>query len=500
MRMELGLSQHQTIKQIQTLSPQMYMSMEILCLNSLDLEERIETELENNETLELAEATKPEEAPAQEAPQTTQAKEDSFERRFEGWEEYGREEYASARRLSSYDGEKDEKLEALNNTEGRPTSLQEHLEEQVHLLEREEILRLVGPPESLSNEAKAFCSDPLKAILDLCVDVIYNIDSRGYLMYSLEAIQESLDPKPPLDLLQKALAVVQSLDPPGIGGRDLRECLLLQLRRDKQEYPVEEKIIEGHLEELGHNRLPKIAKALGITVDEVKAAAETIACLNPLPGNLYGGEAARSVKPDVLVDEVEGKYEVRVDSDYLPRIQVSSHYRDLYKTAKSDPDLKKYLKKKIDSAEWLLAAIRQRQLTLRRIAQELVDIQSGFLDHGISHLKPLKMVEVAERVGVHVSTISRAISGKYMQTPRGIFPMKFFFSGGASKSDGTVEARGSIIQRIKDFIAGEDKSNPLSDIDIVKKLSESSIKISRRTVTKYREAESIPSSRERRSY
>lgn len=202
----------------------------------------------------------------------------------------------------------------------------------------------------------------------------------------------------------------------------------------------------------------------------------------------------------MIIDEVEGKYEVRVESGYLPRLQVAPHYRDMYKGARKDPQLKGYLKKKLDSAEWLMAAVRQRQVTLRRIAQELVDIQSGFLDHGISHLKPLKMIEVAERVGVHVSTISRAISGKYMQTPRGVFAMKFFFTGGASKSDGTMEARGSVIQRIKDLIAGEDKNNPLSDIDIVNKLAEMNIKISRRTVTKYREAESISSSRERKTY
>jgi len=162
--------------------------------------------------------------------------------------------------------------------------------------------------------------------------------------------------------------------------------------------------------------------------------------------------------------------------------------------------LKKFVKKKLESAEWLIAAIRQRQSTLQRIAKEIVGIQSGFLDHGISHLKPLKMVEVAERVGVHVSTISRAISAKYIQTPRGIFEMKFFFTGGAVKTDGTMEARGSVIQRIKEHIENEDKRNPLSDIDIVKKLEGSDIKLSRRTVTKYREAEGIPSSRQRRAY
>lgn len=554
MRMELGLSQHQTIRQIQTLSPQMYMSMEILCLNSLDLEGRIQEEVENNETLDLVERPKSEETPSTEPQQTPEIAEkgvktdgaDSFEDRFEQWDQYSREEYGGpSRSLSSYDSEKDEKLEALSNTEGRPTSLQEHLESQLHLLDKDEIHRLIG----VASEGE------LRQVMDLAVDIIYNIDNRGYLMYSLEEIQESLDPsierpplertqlekavhegtahdlgaaspdspgssshaafshdapsevrrafqgRPPIELLEKALKIVQGLEPPGIGGRDVKESLLLQLRRDKQSYPIEEKIIMNHLEDLGQNRIPKIAKALGITIEEVKTAADNIVCLNPIPGNLFGGEVTRFVKPDVMVDEVDGKYEVRVESDYLPRLQISPHYRDLYKASRGNPDLKKYLKKKMDNAEWLIAAIRQRQSTLRRIAQEIVDIQSGFLDHGISYMKTLKMAEVAETVGVHVSTISRAISGKYMQTPRGIFALKYFFTGGATKSDGSgVEARGSVIQRIKDLIASENKENPLSDIDIVKKLADSNIKISRRTVTKYREAESIASSRQRRSY
>ena len=290
----------------------------------------------------------------------------------------------------------------------------------------------------------------------------------------------------------RALEIIQSLDPPGVAGQDLRDCLLLQLRRDGQAYPIETKIIEEHLADLAANRLPKIAKALGITVDEVKTALETITSLNPLPGKLFGGENPRFVRPDVIVQEIDGRYEVRVEADNLPRLQISAYYRDLYRNAAKDPELRKFIKKKLESAEWLIAAIRQRQSTLQRIAQEIVEIQQGFLDHGISHLKPLKMVEVAERVGVHVSTISRAISGKYIQTPRGIFELKFFFTGGAMKSDGTMEARGSVIQRIKDLIAGEDKRNPLSDMDIVKKLEDLDIRISRRTVTKYREAENIP--------
>jgi RNA polymerase sigma-54 factor len=548
MRMEIGLSQHQALKQIQTLSPQMYMSMEILCMNSLDLEERVDTELQENETLEIEEprasessadgatATAGDTASGDLAggetaggdTATAESADDSFDKRFEQWDQFSREEFATSRSRSSYQGEKDEKLEALSNTEGRPVSLQEHLENTLHLLGDEEIqvvaaqtfelglLAERGEPtkdEALGKERGSEQSDsedarvelPLDAarlveVRDLAAEVIYNIDNRGYLMYSLEEIRESQDPKPSLGSLRISLGIVQGLEPPGIGGRGLQECLLLQLRRDKQDYPVEERIIRDHLDDLGHNRLPKIARAIGISIDEVKDAMETIGSLDPLPGKLFGGEMPRYVKPDVTVEEIEGKYEVRVENEYLPRLRVSPHYRALYKESRKNPEVKKYLKKKMDSAEWLMAAIRQRQSTLHRIAQEIVGIQFGFLDEGISHLKPLKMADIADIIGVHVSTVSRAISDKYIQTARGIYPLKFFFTGGATKSDGNVEARGAVIQRIKDLIAQEDKKSPMSDISIVEKLEESGIHISRRTVTKYREAESIPSSRERRAY
>lgn len=507
MKMELGLSQQQTIKQIQTLSPQMYMSMEILCLNSLDLEERIDTELEDNVALELTEPEK--DASAESSPRDSDASDadsregdasgdgeadltadDNFDERFEQWTDYSREEFGT-RRVSSYAGDKDGKLEALSNTQDRPLSLQEQLERQVDLLDDGELCQLAGGPDTVD----------IAELRELCTSVIYNIDNRGYLLYSLEEIRVALEPRPSEDAISQALTVIQNLDPPGIGGRDLKECLLLQLRRDPQQYPLEERIVREHLDDLGRNRLPKIAKSLGISIESVKSAGENIASLNPRPGLLFGGEAPPFIKPDVVVEEVEGKYVVRVESDYSPRLHISSHYQSLYKQAKQDPEIRKYLKKKMDNAEWLIAAIRQRQSTLQRIANEIVEIQKGFLDHGISRLKPLKMVEVAERVGVHVSTISRAISDKYMQTPRGIFPMKFFFTGGASKSDGSTEARGSVIQRIKTLIEKEDKASPLSDIDIARKLAEDfNIKISRRTVTKYREAEGLASSRERRTY
>ena len=541
--MELGLSQHQAIKQIQTLSPQMYMSMEILCLNSMDLQDRVDTELENNETLERSseEATGGEDASSDQTEATSSEDADgsaepaedpfgSLQERMERADRYFQDDAPPSRSSASYRGEKDEKLEAMSNTAERSISLQDHLEDQVHLLSDDEVaaamrrveasakmsvaaqedpggdapeVELNGAPAPPAVEAPArldFSEEQVMEIRELCSSIIFNIDERGYLMYSLEEVRVSIDPLPEMLLLAVALEIVQDLEPTGVGGRDIVECLLLQLQKDRQDYPLEEKIIREYLSELSHNRLPKIARGLGVGIEEIKDAVQNIASLNPLPGKLFGGDPPHYVKPDVIVDEVEGAYEVRVDSNYIPRLRISSHYRDLYRQSRKDPELQKYLKKKLDNAEWLVSAIRQRQATLHKIAQEIVNIQSGFLDHGISHLKALKMADVADLLGVHVSTISRGISGKYIQTPRGIYALKFFFTGGATKSGGDVEARGSVIQRIKDFIKEEDKVKPLSDIAIVRKLEEVEISISRRTVTKYREAEGIPSSRERREY
>ncbi|MEE3198660.1 MAG: RNA polymerase factor sigma-54 [Planctomycetota bacterium] len=563
--MELGLSQHQAIKQIQTLSPQMYLSMEILCLNSTDLQERVEQELEDNATLERSEdnsLTGSEEAQAEsgsaeETEGSVDSTEDplgSLEDRMERLDRYSQDDGPPSRMSSSYSGERDEKQEAMSNTAERPISLQDHLEDQVHLLSDEEILSVMrrfesravpagesspeappapveppatapadpvangaaedkpaedipaeNNPEQAGPQAEAspafdFSDETVVRIRELCSELIYNIDDRGYLMYSLEEVLDSMESPAPLVLLEIALEIVQDLEPTGVGGRGIEECLLLQLKKDRQDYPLEERIIKEFLSELGHNQLPKIARALGVGIEDLKDAVANIAYLEPMPGKNYGGDLPLYVKPDVLVDEIEGKYVVRVDSDFMPRLRVSAHYRELFRQSRKDPEVKKYLKKKLDNAEWLIAAIRQRQSTLQKIAQEIVNIQSDFLDHGISKLKPLKMADVAEIIGVHVSTISRGISGKYIQTPQGIYDLRSFFSGGATKAGGDVEARGSVIQRIKDFIAEEDKDRPLSDIAIVRKLEEVGISISRRTVTKYREAEAIPSSRERREY
>jgi RNA polymerase sigma-54 factor len=499
--MDLGLRPELSAqqKQIQRLeiSPAMIQSMEILQLASLDLEEKIEEELEENPVLDLAEpAADREGAAAEEAPAGPAEEGASADPSFSRLEDFSQssraewDEYEGPRR-TRYAGEDDPKLEAMQNVEGRPLTLAEHLEGQLSFTTDDELL------------------------IRLAKEIIGNLDENGYLRGSLDEIMGSLtewDPMPTRADLEEALRLVQSLDPPGVGAKDLSECLLLQLAREPHSSPAEqriaEEIIRHHLEDLGRNRLPKIARDLKrampdlgeIGIGHVKAAHRIIASFDPRPGRTFGGSLPKYVRPDVVVEKVDGRYEVRVESGYYPRLKLRSEYRELLAGRKGDTETKKFLRGKFQDAEFLLKALAMRENTLQRISSEIVQLQEGFLEKGIEHLRPLRLQDVAERLGMHLSTVSRAISGKYVQTPRGIFEIKFFFPGGASRQDGTSESRNSVIARLKELIAREEKTRPLSDEQIAAELKEQGVAISRRTVTKYREAEGIPASRERKSY
>ncbi|MGA1487563.1 MAG: RNA polymerase factor sigma-54, partial [Planctomycetota bacterium] len=277
-------------------------------------------------------------------------------------------------------------------------------------------------------------------------------------------------------------------------------CLLVQLERDPGDYPLETILVRDHLQDIARNRLPQISTATGATIDEVKEGIEIIRSLQPNPGASFSNEPTQVVRPDVFIEEDEGELVVTVTDGYLPRLRVSQHYRELLQASRKDPEVRDYLRKKIEGAEWLLSAIHQRKSTLQRVAEEVVAYQTEFFREGERALRPLKMQDIADKIGVNVSTVSRAISGKYFQAPGMVRELKSLFTGGTVKDDGSSESRGSVILRIKDLIADENPKKPLSDSKIVSLLAEDGIHISRRTVTKYREAEGIPSSRERRAY
>ncbi len=471
MRMEARLQARQT--QEMRLAPQMIQSMEILQLPVLDLQAKISQELEENPALEAKE----EDVGAPEPPVAVAPSErDAADDEGRWFEELSR--WREGPRRASGGTEDDAKTEMLANTVARPQSLQDFLEGQMALLDI---------PDEYRPAAE---------------QIIYNLDDGGYLPYPLEQIGQTANLPISLEKIQVGLRIVQSLEPTGVGARDLRECLLLQLKANgSPEAALARDLVESHLSDVQENRLPKIAKATGHDIDDIKQAVRLIAALNPRPGALYGGAASPKIVPDVVVESIDGVYEVRVENHFIPRLALSPwHQKRLEENAK-DPSLKEWLKKKVDAAKWLIEAVVQRQDTLQRVATAVVEAQKGFLDHGIEKLVPLKMQQIADEVGVHVSTVSRAISKKYMQTPRGIFPMKFFFSGGVQGAQGEDGESWVVVrQKVAELVAQEDRRRPLSDGEIAEALKKQGLAVARRTIAKYRKMLKIGSSRMRRSY
>lgn len=454
------------------LAPQIIQSIEILQLPIMDLQERIEQELEENPALEM-ELKPPAEVETEE--KETAETDNDIERlmgNLDEWRDYFRQ--TESRRYD--DEDKDDKLEALQNTSDKPISLHEHLYNQ---------LRLTTIPEHLREIAE---------------NIIFNLDRNGYLRYPIEEIVRAMEPVRSVEEGKAALQIVQSLEPKGVGARDLVECLLLQLDPKDPHLELKRKIITQHLKEIEQNKLPQVAKACNISLEQLKQILNEIGELNPRPGSLFSDEVVPYIVPDVIVEEKEGNYEVILQEHYLPNLYISPEYQRMLRDASNGTEAREWIRRKIESANWLIKSIEQRRSTLYKVASKIVEMQKGFFERGISGLRPLKMQDVADAIGMHVSTVSRAIAGKYMQTPRGIYEMKFFFTGGLNTAEGVAQSWDAIKQKLLDIIAKEDKRNPLSDEEIVKKFAEAGTPIARRTVTKYRQALNIPSSRQRRQY
>ncbi len=515
MRMETSL--HQRLEQKLKLAPQVIQSIEILQLPAIELQDLIKQEMLENPTIEVVEGGEREEAeaapeegrapaaeafaPGEAAPEAAKEAEEEepkefgkideleaeFER-FEGMESAWRESFGPRSSGVGEDG-RDKKLEAMQNTAAKPASLQDYLFDQLSLLEN------VDARQREIGEHIIYNIDDTTGWLG------YRKEDGTFVPYALEEICASMDLEPPctVEEAERVLKIVQTLDPPGVGARDLKECLLIQIGDDPS-LAFERTLVEKHLDDLKMNRLPRIAKETGRSIEEIKDALAFISSLHPHPGAMFSGAQPLYVIPDVVCELVDGKYEVRLEDSYIPRIHISPRYRKMLQEQKQNPAVRDYIKKKIEAAKWLIESIEQRQNTLRRIAKEIVEYQKPFLDHGIDFLKPLKMQYIADRVGVHVSTVSRAISDKYMQTPRGVYPLKFFFGGGTVNAEGEMESILAVKQKVRDIVDQEDKRNPLSDEEIALKLREMGYDIARRTVTKYRKQMNILSSRQRRSY
>jgi len=265
--------------------------------------------------------------------------------------------------------------------------------------------------------------------------------------------------------------------------------------------PLTLQLVDRHLDDLAMNKLPKIAKETGASIEDIKESWDFIRShCNPHPGAEYATAVPDLVVPDVVVEETDGKFEVRGQRGSVPELSISPVYRNLLKEARSDPKVYEYLRRKIDSAKWFIEAVHQRQSTIERIATEIVRRQEGFLRQGVQQLQPMKMQDVADTVGVHISTVSRAVSGKYIQTPKGIFDMKRFFSGGTVTDTGDVVSQQAVKDTLKQIVEAEDRNTPLSDDDLVEELKKRGVHIARRTVTKYRKALGIESSSRRKSF
>jgi RNA polymerase sigma-54 factor len=481
--------------QKQVMAPRMIQSMEILQLSILALQERIEQEMQENPILEMKEEepeatgeSEPSEEPEASDVRTeeerelvideTHSNEGDFERLMkmdEEWPDHFEERGHVSRGEIEEAGER--KTDAMANMVARPQSLQDYLHDQLGWFDLDPVLRAMAER------------------------IVYNLDSNGYLQGRLEDLVGADPAAGESAIAQRALALVQKLDPPGVGARDLRECLLLQLVPGIPYYEELRTLIANHLEDLEHNRLPVIARKTGYSIELIQTVLVELRKLNPKPGANFNDITAPTVTPDVFVElDEDGQYRVRLEDGDTPSLFISPYYRQLFQNPATTEETREYIKRKINSAQWLIDSIEQRRGTLTKVARAIVDYQKKFLDKGPEAIEPLKMQQIADQVGVHVTTVSRAVDDKWIQTPRGIFPLKRFFCGGTTSADGEEVAWDTVRLKLQEVVDNEDKQHPWSDDQLVLQLAAAGITVARRTVTKYRKAMGILSSRQRRDW
>jgi RNA polymerase sigma-54 factor len=365
-------------------------------------------------------------------------------------------------------------LPPIENTLSTSSSLTDHLEWQL----------------SLQTDA-----DPIR---DVGEAIIGNLDDDGYLVASVDEIA-SMGPWP-VDDVERALRMIQSFDPIGVAARDLQECLTLQIKHLHLEGTPTEKIVTEHLRLLHNHQMPDLARKLGLSLEELKHHVEIIQRLDPKPGSRFNPQPSQYVIPDVYIVKVEDQYVAVLNEDGLPQLRISPTYRRLLDkgAAENSDETRAYVKDKFRSALWLIKSVEQRQKTIHKVATSICNFQRDFLDHGIEHLRPLVLRDVANDIGMHESTVSRVVTNKYMHTPQGVFEMKYFFHSGISSSYGDAVSSVTIKNRIKKIIEGEDPKKPLSDSKIVNILQREGLMLARRTIAKYREELKIPTSNQRK--
>ncbi|MCB9845986.1 MAG: RNA polymerase factor sigma-54 [Phycisphaeraceae bacterium] len=496
--MRFETSQSMKLGQHMKLAPRMIQSMEILQMPLAELQERIERELESNIALEITEVqARPEDRPTRDQPQEDgefrrladyqQEHPDAADNMFDGWSE-GR-----SRASSRLAGEPDAKMEAMANAPARAVPLSDQLQAQWSLVEVDERLRPIGRL------------------------IIEKLDEDGYLRTPLDRlIDEAPAPLRPLALddVEESLSAIQLfLDPPGVAARDARECLMLQLdalsAADEPDdgaraeaIRIARVLVDEYLEDLTQNRLPRIADRAGITVDDIKRGLEVLRRLSLAPARRLVATPPTPIVPDAIVeyDENHDRYFAYLTDPRWQNLQVNREYALMARDRSLEKRDREFIRTNITNATWLIDAVQQRKRTLLRVVEKVIEHQRDYFDFGPEALRPLPMTQIAEELGVHVATVSRAVADKYIQTPRGIVPLRGFFSGGLQTESGEDLSYEAVRAALKEVVDAEDKAKPLSDEALADQLKARGIEIARRTIAKYRDQLGIPAARLRRQY
>ena len=487
--MKAGLSQSTQLKQELKINPRLYQAMDLLYMPLLDLQQHLKQELLNNPFLDMVEPEEEEEESEDEATETeTQTEPEEKANNDEiDWEEILLDGFDAGGRREEH-----EEREFYEPVTVDTRDLSDHLFDQISLLEltpRQAFLadEFVG---NINEDGYLACSldDLLNAVNDTVVKAAEEVerDTDDLPLYTRAEIEEML-------------STIQSFDPPGVGARDLRECLMLQLKEAGLEQSVPYRLVRDCFEELINHRWSEISKRFGISPTDVQKAADEIKKLDPKPGLVYSDASDNYIIPDLIVDKIDGRYHVFLNDANLPRLKLSRAYQEIARDKKKfEGENKEFISSKLNSTNWMIQAIEQRRQTMLKVMNYIVDRQRDYFEKGVQHLKPLTLREVAEVISMHESTVSRVTNEKFVQTPRGVLPLKFFFSSGLSTTAGEdVSARG-IKAQIEKLVADEDPKHPLTDQAIVNILKESGVQIARRTVAKYRDQLGVLSARMRK--
>jgi RNA polymerase sigma-54 factor len=486
--MKAGLSQSTQLKQELKINPRLYQAMDLLYMPLLDLQQHLKQELLNNPFLDMVEPEEEEEESEEEAvePDTEQPEEKQTNDEID-WEEILLDGFDAGGRREEH-----EEREYYEPVTVDTRDLSDHLLDQITLLDL--------------TPRQAFLAD----------EFIGNVNEDGYLACSpvellaavndavtaaAEAVERDIDDLPLYthSELDEMLIIIQSLDPPGVGARDLRECLMLQLKEAGLEQSVPFRLVRDCFEELINHRWSEISKRFGISPIDVQKAADEIKKLDPKPGLVYSSASDNYIIPDLIVEKIDGRYHVFLNVANLPRLKLSRAYQEIARDKKKfEGENKEFISSKLNSANWMIQAIEQRRQTMLKVMNYIVDRQRDFFEKGVQYLTPLTLREVAEVINMHESTVSRVTNEKFVQTPRGVLPLKFFFSSGLSTTAGEdVSARG-IKAQIEKLVSEEDPKHPLTDQAIVNILKEGGVQIARRTVAKYRDQLGVLSARMRK--